>query len=69
MGMRLELDSGFPQKLFVRYEDGFFLNYAFLPELSGNFKIFWLTVIYREIIILSPSLFFFLSLFFICIIY
>ena len=115
MGMRLDLDSGFPQKLLFRYEDGFwvFLGVAetivgqllccgvgivqclfnllyyvigvrntkkppgffeitrFLPELSGNFKIFLFTVIHREIIILSPSLplFFFLSFFFVCIIY
>ena len=39
-GMRLELDSGFPQKLFVRYEEGFCEITRFLPELSGNFKIF-----------------------------
>ena len=38
-----QLDSGFPQKLFVRYEEGFFEITRFQPELSGNFKIFWFT--------------------------
>ena len=47
--MKLELDSGFRPKLdwynlFPLWRQFFFKITLFLPELPGNFKIFWFTV-------------------------
>ena len=38
-GIRLELDSAFPPKL--DWNNSSFSRLRFLPESSGNFKIFW----------------------------
>ena len=69
-GNEVEIGLRFPKKIIRPLWRRFFENTQFLLWLSGNFKIFWFTVIHRQIIIfsLSLSLFFFLSFVFVCII-